>query len=379
MRAKARQCKRAMSKLDTRIVIVGGGMAGLSLAAALSRHGVPWILLERAQTLAPIGASIALMPPALRVGERLGLLKELQQASLSLLSQRRHKADGELVVEVSYRGVWGGAECRAILRADLQRILLSAATGGEILLGRNVNGIRASGTGAVVEFDGGSVSGALVVGADGVRSTMRRLTGGVEARPLGQRIYRAHTPAGGLVATHTLFLGRAVLSAVPLGVGTYLSCLENTEEGQAGPIEGRRNRIRGLLRHLTAPLALRLLEAWPEDALIHEDTTWEVPVDDRSWRSGRVILLGDAAHAMAQVLGVGGAMALEDAWVLAEEITGKSDYDGALDAYVARRVPRVRWVQERSAEWVRRIRTGTAPRDLVADFTAAYEPLLDEP
>ena len=92
-----------------------------------------------------------------------------------------------------------------------------------------------------------------------------------------------------------------------------------------------------------------------------------------------MVLIGDAAHAMSPVLAVGGAMGMEDAWVLAEELAANLDQGAALDAYLARRQPRVRQIQACSASWVQRLREGRPQPDPVKDFIGAYKPLLEEP
>jgi salicylate hydroxylase len=363
-----------------KVLIVGGGIAGLTLAAALTRHRIPWTLLERARALAPVGTGIALMPPALRVAERLGILEELLSASTDLPATRRFRSDGRMIADIAYPDLWDGRHSRAIHRADLQNVLLSAATGGEILLNSAAVGVMSQANAAVVELPDRHLQGALVVGADGWRSAVRQSIGGVDARPIGQRVYRAFVPVPGLVSGHVVFVHRvAVLGAVGLLKGTYLFLMENTAVGTAGPVTDRRARVLNLLNHITAPLGRRLLECWPEDEDIHEDVTWEVAVQDGIWRRDRIVLIGDAAHAMSPVLAVGGAMGMEDAWVLAEELVVKPDYETALDAYLARRRPRVQAIQHRSAEWAQRARTGQAQTDPVADFKAAYHPLLAEP
>src|SRR6185295_5475792 len=96
------------------------------------------------------------------------------------------------------------------------------------------------------------------------------------------------------------------------------------------------------------------------------------------WHVGPLALLGDAAHAMSPVLAVGAAMAMEDAWVLADEIVRAGDAKSALTTYVERRKPRVQLVQQASADMVRRSQARER-MDFAAVLASAYEPLLAAP
>ena len=87
---------------------------------------------------------------------------------------------------------------------------------------------------------------------------------------------------------------------------------------------------------------------------------------DIHWRQSRVVLIGDAAHALSPSFGQGANLAIEDAYVLAEELASTDDVDAALDAFVARREPRVAFVQEKTAERIELVNRGASQRDLYA-------------
>ena len=87
---------------------------------------------------------------------------------------------------------------------------------------------------------------------------------------------------------------------------------------------------------------------------------------DIHWRQSRVVLIGDAAHALSPSFGQGANLAFEDAYVLAEELASTDDVDAALDAFVARREPRVAFVQEKTAERIELVNRGASQRDLSA-------------
>jgi 2-polyprenyl-6-methoxyphenol hydroxylase-like FAD-dependent oxidoreductase len=86
-------------------------------------------------------------------------------------------------------------------------------------------------------------------------------------------------------------------------------------------------------------------------------------VDQEEWHRGRVVLIGDAAHASSPMMGQGGGMAVEDAYVLADCLRSAHTVEAALDRYVTRRKPRVRWVQQESLAVSQIIGLPSDPRD----------------
>jgi 2-polyprenyl-6-methoxyphenol hydroxylase-like FAD-dependent oxidoreductase len=83
-------------------------------------------------------------------------------------------------------------------------------------------------------------------------------------------------------------------------------------------------------------------------------------IECEKWHSGRVVLIGDAAHASSPMMGQGGCMAMEDAWALAKELRAAATVEGALASYASRRKPRVEWVQQQSMALTASLTTGPA-------------------
>ncbi len=149
---------------------------------------------------------------------------------------------------------------------------------------------------------------------------------------------------------------------------------EPLQDAVLGRVERLKARVGQAL-----PLGMEALALLPDDPDVHFGILeW---VEPPTWGSGPVVLIGDAAHAMAPVLALGGAMAIEDAVVLADELAHRP-LDQALDAFRTRRDPRVRFVQERTEVTVRRAsghRTEGEPTDPIEFNRRNYRPLLEPP
>jgi 2-polyprenyl-6-methoxyphenol hydroxylase-like FAD-dependent oxidoreductase len=148
------------------------------------------------------------------------------------------------------------------------------------------------------------------------------------------------------------------------------------------PIEGRLARLRN--RFASFPCTVQtFLDALERDDQIHFSAVEEIELPE--WRSGRVILIGDAAHASSPMLGQSGCMAIEDAAVLAELLQSSENIDAALDAYAPRRRPRVDWVQRQSEALGHNALLPAAMRDAVLrqqgaqQFEARYARLISTP
>lgn len=362
---------------DVDVIVVGGGIAGSTLCAALHMRGMDTVLLERATELQPLGAGIALMPPALDIAHNLGMLDSFQESSVGLPFLRRCSADGAVLLEASYPGLWSGRDVRAIKRSTLSEILLAAVPERCIRLGHDVVSVRDDGTAAVVQLaDGEEMTASVVVAADGVHSKVRQsLFPTLTPSCAGQRYLRSFLPGEALVDTYTAWVGRGTaFGLVPLLEGTHVFGFESTTTTELRPSAGRAAEVRHRFADFTAS-AVRESLVRLDDEHIHEGPGWEVEVPPARWRRGRVVMLGDAAHAIPPPLGLGGALAMEDSWVLAEELH-RGDADNALDRWVARRAPRVQHIQAATRAWLEATAAGTL-RDPEATLRRSYEPMLE--
>ena len=317
------------------IVIIGAGIGGLALAAALARAGHSVEVLERAARIEEVGAGLQITPNGHRVIEALGLAEKLATLSVAsrAVSLRDYRKGREVFRHPLTRHE---GRYRLVHRADLIALLEAAArvAGAEITLGAEVTRVI-PGTPPRLEGQGVARSPDLIVGADGVRSIVRPVLNGI-SRPAfsGQVAWRAiqpnldgHPPE----ARVHMGPGRHMVS-YPVRDGHILNIV-GVEERADWAEEGwsHRDDPANLLRAFKdfAPEVRRMLGGVSDVGL------WGLfrhPVA-RVWGQGNVALLGDAAHPTVPFLAQGANMALEDAWTLAALLDRHADTDAALGRY----------------------------------------------
>lgn len=333
-----------------RILIVGGGIGGLSLATALRRQGLAAEVVERSPAWPTVGAGIALHANAVRVLRALGLGEAVDRATATLPRWTFSDQHGELLCETDLEALWGEVgPCLGITRVRLQEVLLAGAAAVPHRLGVAVTSLAQDGDRVSVGFgDGTTGDYDLVVGADGIYSTVRALAvSPVTPDYAGTMAWRSVVPtrpAG--VANLTMLMGEGCFfGLVPVGDGQTYGFAGLDSERFDDPLPGRLERFRRRFAGFGGPVPA-YLDALERDEQLHAGPIeWVEP--DR-WHAGRVVLVGDAAHAAPPHMGEGGAMAMEDALVLAEVLRSADTVEAALERYAARRRPRAQWVQEQS-------------------------------
>ena len=364
---------------DARILIVGAGVAGLAAARSLANAGLEPELVEREPAWHQVGAGIYLPGNAARALRALGLERAVAERAVAIPKQRFCDARGRLLLEVDVAALWSGAgPCLALHRTDLHAVLLQGAKDVPIRMGVSVRALHERNDKVSVEFDDDHTAEYdLVVGADGIHSTVRRLVFGddASARPVGQLGWRFLAAGSAEVTTWTVMLGkRTAFLALPIGSdSTYCYCdvVTTTEQADEDPLQ--------LFADFAQP-APDLLNSVTNTKLVHRATIEEVALD--TWSRGRLVLIGDAAHATSPNMAQGAAMALEDALVLAECLRRPDAIPAALTTFEAQRRPQTEWVR---AQTHRRDRTRYLPTLLRNTllrafgqriFRSNYQPLL---
>ncbi|CCK25262.1 monooxygenase, FAD-binding protein [Streptomyces davaonensis JCM 4913] len=338
------------------VLVVGGGTSGNALTVLLRRAGIAVDLVEAKDDWNVRGSGITLQGNALRVLREIGVWEEIRAHGFCFDSVGLTAPDGT-VLHINEDLRTGGDDLPATLgmqRPVLQRILTDAvrASGARVRLGTTAESITQDGTGVTVRLsDGTEHRYDLVVAADGLNSTTRAAVG-IDDRPTptGMAIWRVQAPRPAEVTRTDLAHGGPchIAGYTPTGPDTlYAYLVEPHRDRAAIPPE---NYAREMSR-----LAEGYGGAWDEIRASITDPaqvnyTWfDQLLVEGSWHRGRVVLVGDAAHCCPPTLAQGAAMALEDAWVLAQLLTGAADWDDELlTRYHERRIERVRTVVEAS-------------------------------
>jgi 2-polyprenyl-6-methoxyphenol hydroxylase-like FAD-dependent oxidoreductase len=293
---------------------------------------------------------------------------------------------GRQLAEIELRRFWNPVgPCVGIPRSDLHRILLEGAAGVPMRLGTTLTTLSQENDAVTVAFaDGSSGTYDLVVGADGIDSSIRQLVfGGIRPRQLGQVSWRFLVDHRGAIDTWTAILGaRRAFLLLPVGSHRLYCYADLLTSATGDPTNRDPAHFRALFADFAEPVTSILSELESTHS-IHFSAMEEVVVD--TCVHGRVVLIGDAAHAMSPNMAEGASMALEDALVLTHMLVTRGSPDEALSAFSERRRARVRWVRQRTH---RRDRIRTLPvrlRDLTLRLAGTsiyqrdYRPLLEEP
>src|SRR5262245_24661406 len=369
-----------------RALIVGAGMAGLTQGLALKHAGVACEILEIRPALTEPGSGITLQGPALRALRDVGVLDACVARGFAQTFFKTCDADGNVTGTVDLPRLLGpnypatiGIMRHAVhevLAAELDRLAVP------VRLGTSVSALAQDEDGVDVTFtDGTSARYDLVIGADGSNSKVREMTFGPQTRPryTGQMNWRATVRRPPEVMGRYSYFGPTIKSGFnPVSEREmYIYLLQNVPERPRWEDEELPAILRGLLAEFGGILGRARDEVHDPKHIICRPVFSMIMAPP--WYSGRVVLIGDAAHTTTPQLASGASIAIEDAVVLARHLRSETSVEMALAAFMRARYERCRMVvgnSEQLGEWEKR--PGTADH-LVAGLVAeSYRTLAQE-
>lgn len=339
----------------TSVLVIGGGIGGLTAGIALRRKGFDVAIIERDPDWTVYGVGIIQQMNVIRAMKDLDILDSYLSHAYGFDST------------TLYVGPQGHQDARfetprlagpdypsnaGIRRTDLQKVLARAvqAAGAQVRLGVTVTALDDDGAGVDVRFsDGSSGRYDVVVGADGIFSATRQMILPDAPRPAytGQWVWRYNLPRPADVDGIHIFAGPLNAGLVPMTADLmYLFVVSTEPDKTALPVAGAAAAMRARIK-MPPPQVAAYLDQITDDAGVVA-RPMEVVLLEGDWHKGRVVLMGDAVHASTPHLAQGAGMAIEDALVLADELARHVDPQTAFAAYRARRWPRVAHVAKGS-------------------------------
>jgi len=339
-----------------KVLVVGAGIGGLGATIALRQRGIDVDLVEIKPEFSVYGVGISQPGNSLRALRSLDVLDEVVAAGYAYEGTDFYDGAGEHIVHVGH--VMGGEDVPAhiaLSRLDLAQILIKAAERHSVKIsyGTTVDSFTDTGSAVDVQLsDGRREHYDLVVGYDGIKSSTRRAVFGpkYDAVYSGYGVFRVTLPRPADVVGMQIYQALGVKAGfVPLSQESMYMFLVTD---QAHGVSHNPKDFADLVRTRMAPFGG--LPGSIRDGLSSPEGIVYSPISDvvlpLPWFSGRVGVLGDAAHACAPHMTQGAGMALEDAVVLAELLDSPGPLTDRLRAFETRRYPRVRFVQDRSRD-----------------------------
>jgi 2-polyprenyl-6-methoxyphenol hydroxylase-like FAD-dependent oxidoreductase len=364
-----------MSSLG-KVLVVGGGLAGQTLATALTRRGIAAELIELHPRWNVLGVGISVQGPTLRALRSVDLLDRCLDEGFGYSELTNCDQDGKVLSVVDLPRMLGPdyPSCVGIMRPVLHDVLFEAMSQAEVPLrmGLTLASLRQDESGVDVVFsDGSGGRYDLVVAADGAHSKLRELLFGAAQRPqyTGQAVWRAMVPRPANVkGRHSYYGPRHKSGFNPVSQSEmYIYLVENVRGDPRVEPERWPLRMRELLMDFGGYIGEVRDTITDPSRIVYRPV--ESLIMPPPWHKGRVVLIGDAVHTAPPQLASGAAIAIEDAIVLAEMIAAAGTAPDTLARFTARRFERCRMVVENSyqlGEWEKNPTTNANPAALQA-------------
>jgi 2-polyprenyl-6-methoxyphenol hydroxylase-like FAD-dependent oxidoreductase len=339
-----------------RVLVIGGGIGGLTSAIALRQRGFAVHVIERDPDWSVYGVGIIQQANVVRAVAELGILDDYLDAGSTFDRVDVFIPTGQQVASVPTPKLLEEYPANVgIGRQALHKVLgdHAKAAGATIRLGVTATAIDDAGDRVDVTFsDGTKAAYDIVIGADGLYSETRRLLFPEAPSPrfMGQGVWRYNFPRDSDEGRIAVFEGAIGVGLVPTSPTLMYMYVTTPEPGNPRyPREGLAAVMRDKLRPVPAPQIQALATQITDDeGVVYKPL--EALLLEGEWHKGRVVLIGDAVHATTPHLGQGAGMAIEDSLVLAEELSRNDQPEDAFRAFRARRFERCRYIVEASTE-----------------------------
>ncbi len=335
------------------ILIIGGGIGGLTAAIALRQQGFGVDLIEREPEWNVHGIGIIQQSSVVREMAKLGLLDRYLNAGFGFDFIEIYLANGQRAARLPSAKLADGYPANVgVGRRALHEVLSGSAieAGARIRLGTTASAIDDDNLGMTVTFSDGSQGRYdAAVGADGIYSTTRKMLFPEAAEPefVGQGGWRYNFARSPDLDCIRSFAGSIGIGLVPIAHDSmYMFATTPEPDNPHFPRRGIAAVMRDRLKEAPAAIQQLLTQLNDDEAVVYKP--FEIILLTGAWHRGRTVLLGDAVHATTPHLAQGAGMAIEDGVVLAEELAAAATVEEAFVAYCDRRFERCKYIVEAS-------------------------------
>lgn len=342
---------------ERKVLVAGAGIAGLTAAAALGQSGWDVTIIERKPRIDDGGGvGLTLVANAMRALDAIGVAEKCVAAGVPADAMVMRKPDGSLLAHNPLPRIggpdWPGGT--GITRAAFHGILVEAASAfSTIRCGTTADAWDDDGHGITVTFsDGKTERFDLMVGADGLYSDTRaKILPGVNPQPTGQAAWRVAIPRPDDIICTNMFLGgkHGVVGICPVSADLSYMYIVQTYDGVRRDEATLDAQFRAELDSYGSDVKALAAQVVDPANVNFRPLEWLIA----PWGVGRVVLIGDAAHANPPVLAQGAAMGIEDGVVLALSLNDSVDVPAGIAQFISRRSERVRQVVETSCQLAR--------------------------
>lgn len=338
-------------------IVIGGGIAGLTMAIALQQAGCEVAVYESATEIKPVGAGISMAPNAMTVLHRLGISKSIEAVGMpmdNLTVTDEHFKPIQLMPQAPIRQQYGFVTTN-LHRAALHQVLLEQLPAGAVHLGKRFTHAEEHAGKVTAHFeDGSSATDDFLIGADGIHSKVRQqLWPNIAYRYSGQTSWRGvvqfNLPEEYQTTSIEAFGGANRFGFTAIGSGlVYWYAAAIAPANSPVPQAQTKAHLTGRFKNF-APLVNQLINATADTQIVQTDINDFVT--PTQWHQGNICLIGDAAHAMTPNMGQGGCQAIEDAWFLAEALKQHTEPEKAFAAFTKQRLPKVKFIVANSYQF----------------------------